>query len=294
MEFTIFTPTYNRGYIIKNLYLSLKKQTYTDFEWIVIDDGSIDNTSEVFNEINQVEHNFPIIYKKVENKGKHNAVNLGVQMAKGRLFFIVDSDDYLPDNALETLLQYEQTIDNERKYEYAGVAGLRGKSDGSCLGSTFSGDYLDCTYLEAQSNNIFGDKSEVYYTDLIKKYPFPVFENEKFIPESVVWNVIAVDGYKIRYFNEITYYCDYLDDGLTKQGDEKYKSIPKGYGLYLHQSIKYGKLTKINKWKHIFNYYRMFNEQLSNREMAHNLHMNPLKFYFRILGIRIFYKLYNQ
>lgn len=294
MEFTVFTPTYNRGYIIKKLYQSLKRQHFKDFEWIVIDDGSTDNTSEVFNEINQDEHDFSIIYKKVENKGKHNAINLGVQMASGRLFFIVDSDDYLPDDALETLFQYEKSIDKEKNSSFAGVSGLRGTEDNIAFGTSFSGDYLDCTYLDAPSNNIFGDKSEVYYTDLLKKYPFPFFENEKFIPESVVWNVIAADGYKLRYFNKITYYCNYLEDGLTKQGDDKYKSIPKGYGLYLYQSIKYGKLTKISKWKHIFNYYRMFNEQLSNREMAHNLHMNPVMFFFRIFGIRIFYKLYNQ
>lgn len=294
MEFTVFTPTYNRAYIIKKLYLSLKQQTFKDFEWIVIDDGSTDNTSKVFNAIMHDNHDFPIIYKKIDNKGKHNAVNLGVQMSSGRLFFIVDSDDYLPGNALETLFQYEQSIEDERKDCFAGVSGLKGIENNTAFGTSFSGDYLDCTYLEAQSNNIFGDKSEVYYTDLLKKYPFPVFENEKFIPESVVWNVIAADGYKLRYFNSITYYCDYLEDGLTKQGEEKYKSIPKGYGLYLYQLIEYGKLTKMNKWKHILNYYRMFNKQFSNREMAHNLHMNPVKFYFRILGIRIFYKIYNQ
>ena len=294
MEFTVFTPTYNRAYIINNLFDSLKRQTFIDFEWIVIDDGSTDNTEELIHKIISSEHEFPIVYKKIMNKGKHNAINQGVQLATGRLFFIVDSDDSLPCDALQTLQQYERSIPCEKKEKFAGIAGLRGKNNEEQLGTTFSGEYLDCTYLEAPAYNIRGDKSEVYYTDLLKKYPFPVFENEKFIPESVVWNVIAADGYKLRYFNSITYYCDYLEDGLTKQGEEKYKSIPKGYGLYLYQLIEYGKLTKMNKWKHILNYYRMFNEQFSNREMAHNLHMNPVKFYFRILGIRIFYKIYNQ
>ena len=294
MEFSVFTPTYNRAYIIETLYNSLKNQTFKDFEWIVIDDGSTDNTAELFERILADKHDFPIIYKRIENRGKHYAVNLGVNIASGRLFFIVDSDDYLPDDSLKSVLIIEKSINSEKKREYAGVAGLKGRNEHSYFGSTFVGDYMDSTYLDAPFKNIRGDKSEVYYTYLLKKYPFPVFENERFIPESVVWNVIAADGYKLRYFNEIVYYCDYLDDGLTKQGDKKYKTIPKGYGLYLHQSIKYGRIKKLNKWEKIFSYYRMFHEQLSYKEMANNLHMKLSVFFFRILGIRVFYRIYNR
>lgn len=294
MEFTVFTPTYNRAYTINHLYESLKKQTMKDFEWIVIDDGSTDDTENLINRIISAEHEFPIIYKKTQNKGKHNAINLGVQMAEGRMFFIVDSDDYLPDDSLEIIFEMEKTIDEENKKNFAGIAGLKGSNENKAYGTTFVGNYLDSSYLDAQSNNIRGDKSEVYYTHLLKKYPFPVFENEKFIPESVVWNVIAADGYKLRYFNKIVYYCKYLDDGLTKRGDEKYKTIPKGYGLYIYQLIKYKRINKLNKWKKVFNYYRMFHENLSNIQMARNLNMNLVCFYLRILGIRIFYKLYNK
>ena len=294
MEFTVFTPTYNRAYIINILFDSLKRQTFNDFEWIVIDDGSTDNTEELIHKIISSEHEFPIIYKKILNRGKHNAINQGIQLATGRLFFIVDSDDSLPCDALQTLQQYERSIPCEKKEKFAGIAGLRGKNNEEQLGTTFSGEYLDCTYLEAPAYNICGDKSEVYYTDLLKKYPFPVFENEKFIPESVVWNAIAADGYMLRYFNKITYYCEYLADGLTEQGDEKFKSIPKGYGLYLSQLIKYDKLKGINKWHKVFWYYREFHEKYSTSEMAHNLNLSTITFRFRILGIRIFYKLYKK
>ncbi len=294
MEITIFTPTYNRAYIIKSLYDSLKKQTFRDFEWIVIDDGSTDNTQQLFDEIKNDAHDFPITYLRTENQGKHCAVNRAVGLASGRLFFIVDSDDSLPNNSLETIEKYENSISSEERELFAGIAGLRGAKDGSILGTTFEGDYLDITYLEAPSKNIYGDKAEVYYTEILKKYPFPQFENEIFIPESTVWNVIAADGYKLRYFNTIVYFGAYLEDGLTFQGREKYKHIPKGYGLYLSQLVEYGQLKKLKKWESLFYYYRMFNDRLSNREMANNLKMNSTRFYFRMLGMRLFYKLYNK
>lgn len=294
MEFTIFTPTYNRAYTIKTLYDSLKQQTFRDFEWIVIDDGSTDNTQQLFDDINNDTHDFPITYLRTENQGKHCAVNRAVDMALGRLFFIVDSDDSLPGDSLEIIEKYEKSISSEEIELFAGVAGLRGSKDGSILGTTFEGDYLDVTYLDAPSQNIYGDKAEVYYTKILKKYPFPQFENEKFIPESTVWNVIASDGYKLRYFNTIVYFGAYLEDGLTRQGKEKYKDIPKGYGLYLSQLVEYGQVKKLKKWELLFNYYRMFNERLSNREMAKNLNMNFMWFYFRMLGVRLFYKLYNK
>ena len=95
-KITVFTPTYNRCYIIGALYESLKKQTFQDFEWIVVDDGSTDDTEAFFAEILKEEHFFDISYVKVENGGKHRAINQGLSMAKGELFFIVDSDDYVP------------------------------------------------------------------------------------------------------------------------------------------------------------------------------------------------------
>lgn len=294
MEITVFTPTHNRGYIIRNLYESLKKQTFEDFEWVVIDDGSTDNTEELFSEILEKDNSFSIVYKKVENGGKHRAINKGLELASGRLFFIVDSDDVLPYDSLEIIVKYEREIPDSQKSSYAGVCGLRGADKNNYLGTTFSGGWLDITYLETQKNGIYGDKAEVYYTDLLKRYPFPEYENEKFILESVVWNLIGADGFKLRYFNECVYYCEYLEDGLTNQGMKKFEATPKGYGLYLHQSIKYGKLKKLRKWQTLLEYYNMFRGKISFMEISRNLKMNPVKLYFRLLGLRLFYKLYNR
>ena len=110
MRITVFTPTYNRGYTIERLYRSLQRQVFDDFEWIVIDDGSNDNTEALFQTFLRTKNQFPITYKKVSNGGKHRAINLGVQMAQGELFFIVDSDDYLTDRALEEIDKIEKSI----------------------------------------------------------------------------------------------------------------------------------------------------------------------------------------
>lgn len=294
MEITVFTPTYNRGYIIRNLYESLKNQTFEDFEWVVIDDGSTDNTEVLFLEILEKDNSFPIIYRKVENGGKHRAINKGLELASGRLFFIVDSDDALPYDSLETIIKYESEIPDSQKSSYAGVCGLRGTEKNNVLGATFDGKWLDITYLETQKNGIHGDKAEVYYTDLLKRYPFPEYENEKFIVESVVWNLIGADGFKLRYFNECVYYCEYLEDGLTNQGMKKFQNTPKGYGLYLYQLIKYGKLKKLRKWQTLLEYYNMFRGKVSFLEISRNLKMNPIKLYIRLLGLRLFYKIYNR
>ena len=100
-KITVFTPTYNRAYILENLYRSLQRQTCKTFEWLVVDDGSADNTKELFERWQQEDNFFPIRYVKQENGGKCRAINQGLKLADGELFFTVDSDDYLTDDALE-------------------------------------------------------------------------------------------------------------------------------------------------------------------------------------------------
>ena len=199
MRITVFTPTFNRGYIIEKLYESIKNQTFKEFEWLVIDDGSNDNTEEIFDKINKNNDFFKVRYYKKENGGKHRAINQGVELAEGELFFIVDSDDQLTSYALEYIDKWEKSIENKKKF--AGLAGNKGKNIDDIWGTTFNGKYIDCTSLERNKNNITGDKAEVFYTDILKKYKFMEFENENFITESTVWNKIAYDGYKIRWFN---------------------------------------------------------------------------------------------
>ncbi len=233
MMISVFTPTYNRGYIIGNLYRSLKNQTCTDFEWIVINDGSTDNTSDLFYDWIKETNEFPIIYCEVENGGKHRAINKAVHMANSNAFFIVDSDDYLVNDGIEKANRWFDSIDEDDTF--AGISGLKGYSVNEPVGGfgTFDTEYVDATNLERHLYNLLDDKAEIYKTDILKRYPFPEFEGEKFIPEPVVWDHIARDGYKLRWYNEVIYICDYLEDGLTASGNEKFMQNPKGFLTYL-------------------------------------------------------------
>lgn len=283
---TIFTPTYNRAYIIENLYKSLKRQTNYDFEWVVIDDGSTDNTDKLVEMWKNEKNNFAITYLKTNNGGKHRAINKGLEIAKGKLFFIVDSDDYLVDDAIETIIELEKSINNSR-YKYAGIALNKGFDSNSIVGSTFLGEYIDATSLERQEYNILGDKAEIFYTDILRKFKFPEFEGEKFITECVVWNKIAYEGYKIRWFNKIIYICEYLEDGLTKQGQNIFIENPKGYALLIKQEIKYKKLNIRQKIQLYFDYYIQLKDKLSIKEMSQNLDINKMNIYILIFAWRI-------
>ncbi len=293
MRFTVFTPTYNRAYIIKNLYNSLKAQTFKDFEWVIVDDGSTDDT-ELLIESFINENKVNINYIKTANGGKHRAINIGVKEAQGELFFIVDSDDYLISNALSKVHEVEMSILESEKSDFCGICGLKGYTSNQMIGSSFDGEFLDITALQRDKYKIVGDKAEIFYTKVIKSYPFPEFVGEKFLTECVVWDKMAFDGFKLRFFNEIIYICDYLEDGLTKNIKATFYNSPKGYGLYIYQSTLFGKVSGVFKWEKYWNYYKTFKNKLSFVEIAKNLHQNPLSLCLRFLGIKLFYKLYDK
>ena len=232
---TVFTPTYNRAKLLPDLYESLKRQTCKKFEWVIVDDGSTDDTESLVKQwIPQAD--FSICYTKKENGGKQRAVNLGVQKAKGEYFFIVDSDDILTDNAVETALKWFDTIKDEKGF--GGIGGQKGYKNGKAIGESFDGVYLDATSLERAKYHITGDKAEIFYTDVLKKFPFPEFEGEKFVPEALVYNRIAQAGYKLRWFNEIVYLAEYLPDGYSANVDRLLISNWKGYSLYVKELIQ--------------------------------------------------------
>lgn len=238
---TIFTPTYNRAYIIKTLYNSLKNQTCQDFEWIIVDDESTDNTEQLIRTFENIGQG--IQYVKQIHGGKHRAINKGVKLAKGDYFLIVDSDDYLTPNAVELIKMWIENL-KEKDKKVCGVAGLRISSSGYSWGGIpnfESKEYIDATNLEREKYGLLGDKAEVYSVEILKKYPFPEYDGEYFLTEGVVWDSIAIDGYKIRWYNEPIYVCEYLNDGLTKtgaNGRSGHLKNPKGYAKYAHIQIE--------------------------------------------------------
>lgn len=217
---SILTPTYNRGYILHNAYQSLCNQSIFDFEWIIVDDGSMDNTEKLVESWKKECNAFPIIYRKQENGGKHRAINKGVSYVHAEYVLILDSDDFLEENAVELIHKWVASIKDLNGF--AGVSGLRGwiNKEGA-IGGKINKEYIDATQLERRRYGLMGDKAEVYKTEILKKYPFPEFEGEKFLSESAVWDRIAKDGYKIRWFNTIIYRCEYLEDGLTNNTNSK-------------------------------------------------------------------------
>ncbi len=244
---TVFTPTYNRGYVIHKLIDSLLRQTVFDFSWLVIDDGSDDNTEEIFSKLSESEMPFEIRYTKVLNGGKQRAINRAVSLIDTEYTFIVDSDDYLVPDAMEKVLSWinDKGIDDS----FAGVSGVKGTNTLTSVGNRkhrFSGGYVDATNLERRKYGLELDMAEVYKTEILRRYPFEVFENEKYVPEATVWDRIALDGYKLRWHQDIIYICEYLDDGLTKGSWRLLKNNPVGYAkLFDMQLLTNNK----GKWK---------------------------------------------
>lgn len=210
---TVLTPTYNRGKLLQKLYESLCNQDCKEFEWLIVDDGSTDGTSECVEKMKKTA-NFPIFYYKKVNGGKHTALNYAYQFIKTPLTFIVDSDDFLTDDAISSIESVYKKFKDE--HDLCGFSFLRGKPDGGYLSTSgVPQDGMKETFVECRINrNIGGDMAEVWYTECLKEYPFPEFQGEKFLGEDIVW-IRMSEKYKMRFFNHVIYISDYLEDGLT-------------------------------------------------------------------------------
>jgi len=253
---TVCTATYNREGLLPILYASLKAQTNRNFEWIVVDDGSTDNTAQIAKEM-QAESSFNIIYHKQANQGKHIAINKGVTLANGVSFFIVDSDDRLPKDSLAIIqAKFNKIKDN---VAVAGVVGLKCFFDKKVVGSNHFTSEVICDIFDYRYlHNVIGDRAEVFKTEILKKYPFPQYNTEKFLPESIVWNRIG-QQYTMLFFHENVYECEYLEDGLSMQSVSLRRKYPKGV-IHLYAELamiqKVGSLIRkkayINFWRFYF------------------------------------------
>lgn len=273
---TVCTPTYNRKDLITKLYDSLCKQKNKDFEWLVIDDGSTDETDKLFKELAKKENGFNIVYKKKKNGGKHTAINYGLDFANGEVFAIVDSDDYLTSNAISKIKEYFEDIENNNKdnKKFVGVSAQRCYSNMKSIGTTFAGDYVDAKSNERRKYNITGDKFEIYYTKILKDNRFPEIKNEKFMTEAILWTRIANQGYYLRWYNDNLYVCEYLEGGLTDTREKLVEKSPVGYSMYIKEQVKYGDITFKQKLGHYSFYYKIRRKSKSIKEIAKELNTN--------------------
>uniref|UniRef100_UPI0040295C6B glycosyltransferase family 2 protein n=1 Tax=Prevotella sp. TaxID=59823 RepID=UPI0040295C6B len=212
---TILTPTYNRASLLPRLFDSLLRQTNKDFEWIVVDDGSTDDTREVVANLKEkCGGAFPMRYVYKANGGKHMAINIGAERARGELLFIADSDDLLIDDALETVANSWHDISDDKSF--AGIAGLDITMDTrEVIGSGLPQEHIDCNAIDIRyRHHVTGDMKEVFRTEVLREFPFPEFAGERFCPEQLVWFRMA-RRYRLRYINKPIYIADYQPNGIT-------------------------------------------------------------------------------
>lgn len=207
-----FNPYLYRGGL-QSLWDSLQKQTVKDFEWLVVDDGSTDGTKDLITKL-QEKSDFPIRYIYKSNGGKHTALNVGIQTICSELTFIVDSDDCVTDDAIESILKIHKKYRSQNNI--CGYAFLRAFPDGKVNGKKFDvnekiGSYID---VRVNGDDTGADKAEVFKTHCLKEFPFPEYPNEKFLGEDLVW-VRMARKYEMVHINKAIYVGNYLEDGLT-------------------------------------------------------------------------------
>lgn len=245
---TILTPTYNRASTLPKLYNSLLQQNNFDFEWLIVDDGSTDETKNIISEYQKATTQFCIKYIFQNNHGKHYALNLGVKNIDTDLTFIVDSDDSITPNAIDIIR--DRFYSQQNLTEICGFSFLRATPDNILLSNKkFPYDGYATSYLESRELlGITGDTAEVFITRILKQYPFPEFKNEKFLSEDIVW-VKMSERYKLLFYNEVIYISDYLDDGLTRNRRKNNWNSPKGCMLRGKILLESKKIPKKRKYK---------------------------------------------
>lgn len=249
-KITVFTPSYNRAYTLPVLYKSLLKQTSQDFEWLIVDDGSTDDTSGVVQEWIK-EAKIPIRYIHQKNLGMVGAHNTAHHNIKTELTVCIDSDDYMPDNGIETILE---NWEKNKKPNLMGLVGLDMYRSGKIIGSKFPEDVKESTFSDIIfKHKIKGDKKYVLRSDLVKKHlPYPYIENEKYPAPSYLYLNLEQE-YKFLLINEVLCIVEYLPDGNSMNKIRQYVESPNAFALYRITRMKYAYNYK-DKFKNAIHY----------------------------------------
>lgn len=250
MKYTLFTPTYNRADILPALYKSLEVQTFKNFEWLVIDDGSKDNTEEVINEFKHVA-SFPIRYVKQENGGKHTAFNRAIEEANSEWFVCIDSDDPLTSDSLANMEKACAIISDTA----AGFVGICVSPNGNALENRIKSFFYSDT-IDIRDVYHYQCEPEVYRLSILKKYRFPIFSGEKFITEAILFDQLTLE-HKLLYTNFPMQVKEYLPGGLTDNQTKIRVESPNGTLAYYRLRYKLSK-KYVYKIKALINYCRFF------------------------------------
>lgn len=282
MEVTIITTTYNRAEELKRLYTSLKKQTIKDFKWLIIDDGSTDNTKNIVDSFKK-ENIIQIKYSYMQNSGKHVALNYGIEQIDTELTFCVDSDDYITEDAIEKIIKVHEKYKNN--LDICGYSFIKIDSQNRVNGKVVKENEVIDDFINIRINgkDTKSDKAEVWKTNILKKYPFPEFEGEKFLGEDTVWLQMALK-YKMVFFKEPIYIGEYLEGGLTKNRRKNNIKSPNGCMYRAKVTLEIAKKRKVN-----FKYFSKCMLQygiygkFANKKFKELYKEVPFKIYFTLL-----------
>ena len=231
---TIFTPAYNRAYTLHLGYEALLRQTCKDFEWLIIDDGSTDNTRELV-EGWIAENRIPIRYHYQENQGMHGAHNTAYRLIDTELNTCIDSDDYMPDDAVEKIITFWKENGSDT---VAGIIGLDADFNGNLIGTPFVKNNQLTTLSGFYARGGKGDKKQVYRTAVIKQYPeYPLFKGEKYVSLGYKYELIDQD-YPLLTLNEVLVKVEYRADGSSMNMFRQYIKNPQGFAFIRKSSMQ--------------------------------------------------------
>lgn len=281
---TILTPLYNRPEFIDRLYYSLCSQTRKDFQWLIIDDGSEKRSDDKFNDFKAYAE-FDVEYHYKENGGKHTALNYSHSHIKADWVLILDSDDILTSDAVETVCNYiEKYSDNEE----IGILSFQRGSDTEHPFVKFDTEETISDHITYRINaDRPGDCCEVVKATVLREFAFPVYAGEKYMNESHLW-IGSADKYKTVYIPKVIYICEYIDEGLTKSGRAFWRKNPKGcmhsqiVGLNKRCSLKY----KIKRALLIHYYGRVMG--MKNKDICRDSEHPFFVWIFTIPGVILF------
>lgn len=242
--FTVFTASYNRAELLTRVYESLCAQSCREFEWLIVDDGSTDNTRAIVAHFESIAP-FQVRYVWQANRHKKVALNLGVRLAQGELLVVLDSDDTLFPEALETMKNLWMDIPLARRSEFSAVTGLCVRPDGKIVGQKYPRDMMDATPMEMILRyRVSGEKFGFQRTEVMRQFPFPE-DVWGYLPESIVWWGIAKAGYKTRFVNVVlrTYFDS--QDSISRADDRPGSSDASIQGL---RALAHDMLTNHLDW----------------------------------------------